>query len=139
MRSFSARLVVCVFAVAIFASAGHANGSDSTYSVGVLGCKLPVPTAYVLDATYHRSIVLLHDDGEGHIQIEEFTGIPDRFKVVSERAEGRLIVAEVTVTTEGRVPDSMVILRDQTHSVSLIGAARELEASFLEACLAGEE
>ncbi len=133
-----AYLAAVFLALALSGDVAHANGIEATYRVRVLGCDLPVPTQYVVDATSESGLVMMHEEGSGHIQIEKFTGVPERFSLVSERTVGHLTVSEVTIKTEGRALDSIVIIRDQENAVSLVGTAKALVQSFLDACVPGE-
>ena len=55
MSSYGAYLSAAVLVLTLLCNVAHANGIESTYQVRVLGCELPVPTQYVLDATFKGS------------------------------------------------------------------------------------
>jgi len=134
MFSHKSSLPVAIASLMFLFGSAAANGGEF-FKVRALGCGIPVPTEYVLDGEPRGSIVMIHESGAGHIQFDKFTGVPERFTVLSEKTYGHLTVAELAVKSEGRPLDSMVLIHDDALSVSLIGDAKTLVEAFVAACV----
>jgi hypothetical protein len=134
-----ARSTIALLALAAlgFASSVHADAlGDDAFRIRLFGCELPIPSSYVLNGRELDRIVLSRDSGDvGRIVISKFAGYSENYEISGERKVGRLTVAELVNHRQWQSPDyDMSIIRDDEYILALMGAARSLKESLLDAC-----
>lgn len=114
---------------------------EGTFRVKLFDCQLPIPVSYAINGRELNRIVLSRDYGEtGRIVISKFAGYGEMYEVSDERTFGHLTVAELINHREWKTPNyDMTIIRDDESILALMGAARALRASMVEACLSDGE
>jgi hypothetical protein len=140
MSRRTARSIIALLALALLSCTKpvHADGlGGETFRVKLFGCELPIPNSYALNGRELDRIVLSRDSGDvGRIVISKFAGYSENYEISDERKVGRLMVAELVNHEQWQSPDyDMSIIRDDAYILALMGSARELKDSLVEACL----
>lgn len=140
MSHKTARSIIALLALASLscASSVHAEGlGDDTFRVKLFGCELPIPSSYVLNGRELDRIVLSRDSGAvGRIVISKFAGYGENYEISEEKRVGHLMVTELANHKQWQSPDyDMSIIHDDAYVLALMGSARELKDSLVEACL----